>query len=209
MWGFPHDSRVILVMYMNLSCIVKGGIGLIFGLLALLLPEVTLTTFVALFWVLIAAGIIIFLILATTSRSEESLFWFGLSAVLVIIGALSFFSQGIVTIVFMLIIAGVAFYSGFSDINYALEFPKTKYYLIAGMFLASALLFGVLYRYFPTAFSTVTHTILSVLGIFALIFGLFSIAIGLHNPPVPAVPAPVADPPHTDHVCACETPKEK
>ena len=199
-------------MYTNLSCIVKGVIGVLFGLLAIVLPEITLTTFDALFWVFIAAGIALFLLLAITSRSDESLFWFGLSAVLVIIGALSFFSQGIVTLVFLLIVAGVAFYSGFSDINYALEFPKTKYYIIVGMFLISVLLLGVMFKYFPI--TDLEKIVLRILGTFALIFGIFSVTIGFHEPSVPAeipvVKGVSADPPmYKSSDPSCELPKEK
>jgi len=115
------------MMYTNLSCIVKGLIAILFGFLAIFLPGPLQTTFIGLFWVFIVIGIAIFRLLATTSRSDESLFWFGLAAVLVITCALSLFAQLVITLVFMLIIAGIAFYSGFSDINYALRFLKTKY----------------------------------------------------------------------------------
>jgi len=195
-------------MYTNLSCIVKGLIAIIFGFLAIFLPGPLQTTFIALFWVFIVIGIAIFLLLATTSRSDESLFWFGLAAALVIIGALSFFAQVVITLVFMLIIAGIVFYSGFTDINYALEFPKTKYYMIIGMFLISVLLLGVLFRYLPI--TELDKVVLRILGTFALIFGIFSIAIGLHEPAVPAEPAPAPEPAQKKFFAgSCELPKEK
>ncbi len=195
-------------MYTNLSCIVKGLIAIIFGVLAIFLPGPLQTTFIALFWVFIAVGIAIFLLLATTSRSDESLFWFGLAAVLVIIGALSFFAQVVIILVFMLIIAGIAFYSGFTDISYALEFPKTKYYMIIGMFLISVLLLGVLFHYLQI--TELYKIILRILGTFALIFGIFSIAIGLHEPSAPVAPAPAPEPSQVKFVAGtCETPKEK
>ena len=114
----------------------------------------TLVTFKALFWAFIIAGIVIFMFLATTSRSEESTFWFGLSLGLVLIGVISLLNQDIVALVFLFIIAGVAFYSGFTDITYALRHPKTKYILISGMFLIGILLLGVLIRYFPVTIAS-------------------------------------------------------
>jgi uncharacterized membrane protein HdeD (DUF308 family) len=127
------------------------------------------------FWILTGLGIAGFLLLAITSKSDESMFWFGLSAGLLIIGVLSFLVQSIVAIIFLLIIAGLAFYNGFSDITLALNHPQTKYFLIPGMFIAgAALLYGILY-YFP---SFMENLVIVILGSFALVFGLFSILMG-------------------------------
>ncbi len=161
----------------KISCLIQGVVGIAFGLLALLAPDITLATFYALFWVLLAVGIIGFLLLAITARSGDSLFWFILSAVLLVIGAVSFFAPFVVALIFLLLIAGVAIYSGFSDITLALTHPKTKYILIPGMFIIGGALLGVLIWYFPIVSK---NLFLTVLGSFALVFGLFSIILGLH-----------------------------
>ena len=157
------------------SCLIQGVIGMVFGLLALLVPDITLTTFYALFWVLLAVGIAGFLLIAITSKSDDSMFWFTLSAVLLVIGAFSFFAPAIVAIIFLLLIGGVAVYSGFFDITLALTHPKTKYILVPGMFIAGGLLVGGLIWYFPIVLKNI---FLSVLGSFALVFGIFSILLG-------------------------------
>jgi uncharacterized membrane protein HdeD (DUF308 family) len=183
-------------MDMNLSCIFKGTIAIIFGLLALVLPEQTLGTFGYLFGAFIIAGIVIFMFLATTSRNDESTFWFGLTLGLVLIGVVSIFLPGIASLVFLFIVAGVAFYSGFSDITYALEHPKTKYVLISGMFLIGILLLGMLIRFFPVTVATTSNMdsivrfIFTALGSFALVFGICSILIGVYptSEPVPVNP---------------------
>jgi uncharacterized membrane protein HdeD (DUF308 family) len=161
----------------KISCLILGVIGIAFGLLAILAPDITLATFYALFWVLLAVGIIGFLLLAITARSGDSLFWFILSAVLLVIGAVSFFAPFVVAIIFLLLIAGVAVYSGFSVITLALTHTKTKYILIPGMFITGGVLLGVLIWYFPIVSK---NLILTVLGSFALVFGLFSIILGLY-----------------------------
>jgi hypothetical protein len=187
-------------MEMNLSCIVKGTIAIIFGLLAIVLPEQTLGTFKGLFWVFIIAGILIFMFLATTSGSDESTFWFGLTLGLVLIGVISILNPDIVALVFLFIVAGVAFYSGFSDITYALEHPKTKYVLISGMFLIGILLLGVLIRFFPitvedtSSMASVVRLIFTSLGSFALVFGICSILIGIYPTPEPVPVKPVEEP---------------
>ncbi|MDO9323352.1 MAG: hypothetical protein Q7T80_00160 [Methanoregula sp.] len=158
-----------------MSCLIQGVIGIAFGLLALLVPDITLATFYALFWVLLAVGIAGFLLLAITSKSDDSMFWFTLSAVLLVVGAFSFFAPAIVAIIFLLLIAGVAVYSGFFDITLALTHPKTKYILIPGMFILGGLMLGGLIWYFPIVLK---NLFLTILGTFALVFGLFSIILG-------------------------------
>jgi uncharacterized membrane protein HdeD (DUF308 family) len=159
----------------KLSCYVLGIVGIIFGILALLFPEQLQSTFFGLFLILIGVVIVVFLFLAMTSSKEETLFWFGLSAGLLVLAIISLFAQVIVEIIFLLLIAGIAFYSGFNDIVLSLKQPRTKYILIPGMFLSGVALLAVLLRYFP---QMLQHLVIITLGSFALVFGLFSIIIG-------------------------------
>jgi hypothetical protein len=159
------------------SCFIWGIIGVIFGLFALLFPDpaILLATFYGLFLVLIVLGIALSLLLAITSRSDESLLWFGLSAGLLTIGVLSFLVQTITGIIFMLIIAGIAFYIGFTDIALALTNPVTRYFLIPGMFITGVTLLAGLLWYFPVLSE---NLVIVILGTFAFVFGLFSILMG-------------------------------
>jgi len=177
-------------MDMKLSCLIKGSVAIIFGLLALFLPDQVVGTFTLLFWAFVIVGIVIFLFLATTSRADESMFWFGLSAAFVLMGVIFFIVREYVSIIFLILVAGIAFYSGFSDVIYALEHPKTKYVLISGIFLIGALLLAVLIRFYPASIEK--NLVLTVLGTFALIFGMFSVLIGVY-PVAETVEAVVAD----------------
>ena len=162
----------------KLSCYVWGIVGVIFGVLALMFPEQLQLTFYGLFLILIGLAILVFLFLAITSKSDESLFWFGLSAGLLLLAVLSFLAQVIVEIVFLLVIVVIALYNGFTDIVLALRHPRTKYFLIPGMFLIGAALLAVLLRYFPEMSQ---HLIIVTLGSFAFVFGLFSIIMGYYQ----------------------------
>ncbi|MDD1696872.1 MAG: hypothetical protein LUQ36_00760 [Methanoregula sp.] len=164
-------------MNTSLSCIVWGIIGVIFGLLALLFPdpELMLATFYVIFLILTGLVIAVFLFLAITSNSDESLFWFGISAVLLILAVLSFLAQQLFAIIFLLIIAGIACYNGFTDITLALTHPRTKYILIPGMFISAVTLLAAFLWYFPDHSK---NLIIIIIGIFALVFGLFSILMG-------------------------------
>jgi uncharacterized membrane protein HdeD (DUF308 family) len=165
------------------SCLIRGIIGVLFGVLALVMPQVTLSTFYGFFWVLVILGIVLFLFLAITGRSEESILWFGLSAGLLVIGLLSILVQELVEYLFILFMAAVAIYNGFSDITLALDHPRTKYILIPVMIITALLLLAGLFYFYP---GVVNYLFLTVVGTFALVFGLFSIILGFYNKDVPA-----------------------
>ena len=165
------------------SCLIRGIIGVVFGFLALMLPDITLGTFYGLFWVLVILGIALFIFLAVTAKGDESMLWFGLAAALLVIGVISIIFPGFVAILFILIIAGIAIYNGFTDITLALEHPKTKYILIPSMILAGVILLVALLYYFP---GFTKNLFLSVVGTFALVFGLFSIMLGFYQSDAPS-----------------------
>jgi uncharacterized membrane protein HdeD (DUF308 family) len=172
----------------KLSCYVWGIIGVIFGILALLFPEQLQSTFYGLFLILIGAVIVVLLFLAITSSKEETLFWFGLSAGLLVLAIISLFAQVLVEIIFLLLIAALVFYNGFTDIVLALKNPRTKYILIPGMFLSGVALLALLLRYIPQMSQ---HLVIVTLGSFALVFGLFSIIIGYYQKEEPEADLPV------------------
>jgi len=169
----------------KLSCLIKGLIGVIFGSLALVVPDLILATFLAIFWVLVGAGLVICIFLAITSQKDESLFWFIFGAGFLVIGIGSLIFASLAAILFLVAVAALAFYSGFEGISIALSHPKTKYLLIGGAFAISVVLIAVLVFYIPAMSG---HLFLTVLGVFALVFGLFSIFMGWHIREGPAAP---------------------
>ncbi|MCX6683562.1 MAG: hypothetical protein NTZ37_02370 [Methanoregula sp.] len=162
----------------RLSCFIWGIVGVVFGLLALLFPEQMLATFYGIFLILIGLVIVVFLFLAITSKSDESLFWFGLSAGLLVLAVISYLAQLIVEIIFLLLIAMIVFYNGFTDIALALRHPRTKYFLIPGMFITGIALLAALLKYIPDLSK---HLVIITLGCFAFVFGLFSIVMGCYH----------------------------
>jgi uncharacterized membrane protein HdeD (DUF308 family) len=160
------------------SCLLRGIIGIIFGFLALVLPKEVTLGFYGLFWILIGLAMALFLFLAITARGDESMLWFGLSAGLLVIGVISFMVAQFVAVILILTIAAIAIYNGFTDITLALEHPRTKYILIPGMLITGFVLLGGLIYYFP---GFVDNLFLSVVGTFALAFGLFSIVLGFYR----------------------------
>jgi uncharacterized membrane protein HdeD (DUF308 family) len=161
------------------SCLLRGIVGVIFGFLALIIPEPVIMTFSGLFLILIGLGIALFLFLAITSRSDESMLWFGLSAVLLVIAIISTFLFDIAGILLIVIIAAVAAYNGFFDITLAMSHPKTKYILIPGIIITGVALLCIFYLYFP---NFQNHLYISIVGTLAFTFGLFSIGMGYYKP---------------------------
>jgi len=162
------------------SCLLRGFAGVIFGAFALTIPDQVTLGFYALFWVLIGLAMALFLILAITARGDESMLWFGLSAALLVTGVISFLVAGFVAIIFILTVAAIAIYNGFHDILLALERPRTKYLLIPGMIISGIVVLGGLFYFFPGLFQQ-ARVFLSVVGTFALVFGLFSIILGFNR----------------------------
>jgi uncharacterized membrane protein HdeD (DUF308 family) len=176
------------IMDTKLSCLVKGLIGVIFGSLALIVPELTLNTFITLFLVLVGLALIICIFLAITSHSEGSFFWFLAGTVLVIVGICSLIFKDLVAILFLVAIAALAFYSGLEGILLALTRPRSKYYLIGGTVVIAIILLILIIIYVP---SLVYDPILLVLGVFSLVFGMFSILMGIYFKEEPVGPAAI------------------
>jgi hypothetical protein len=163
------------------SCLLRGITGVIFGFLALMIPEPVIFTFSGLFLVLIGLCIALFLFLAITSRGDESMLWFGFSAVLLVIAILSGIFAWFVGMLFIIIIAAIAAYNGFYDLTYAMTHPKTKYIVIPAMVLTAVALLCFFYLYFPNFGK---HLDLSIVGTLAFTFGLFSIGMGYYQPEI-------------------------
>ena len=165
-------------MEIRLSSLILGIVGIVFGLLALILPELTLATFSALFLLIMAAGIVLFLFLAITSRSDESMFWFAISAALLILGAFSFFIENLAALLLIIFIAGIAAYSGYANVIITLAQEKSQILVVIGMFGSGIILLAGLLWYFPNLKG---NLILTVVGNFSLVFGIFSLLIGWYT----------------------------
>jgi hypothetical protein len=106
-----------------------------------------------------------------------------MAAVLLVVGLLSLMVKELIEYLFILLIAAIAIYNGFTDITLALEHPRTKYILIPAMIITAILILAALFLYFP---GFVNYLFLSVVATFALVFGIFSIVLGFYNTDVPA-----------------------
>jgi len=159
------------------SCLLKGLIGVIFGGLCLVVPGPVLSVFLAIFWILLILGIVVCIFIAISSPPEEAFFWFLVSAAFVVIGVLSMIFTTIMSLVFALAVAVLAFYAGYSGVSLALTRPKSKYLLVGGVIISTIVLLGIFTYYVPAMSAS---PIMTIVGTFSFVFGLFAIAMAFH-----------------------------
>jgi uncharacterized membrane protein HdeD (DUF308 family) len=183
----------------KLSCLLKGLIGVIFGGLALVVPESVLVVFKGIFWVLLVTGIVFCVLIAITSVTEESFFWFLCSAGLIVVGIIEMLFPNFISLIFILAVAVLAFYAGYSGISFALIRPRSKYYLVTGVIVSSIILLYIFIGFVPAMSN---HIIMTVVGTFSFVLGLFAIAMGLIVKEGEAAPVP----PHVLFLKTCGLP---
>jgi hypothetical protein len=183
----------------KLSCLLKGLAGVIFGGLALVAPERVLFFFTGIFWVLLIAGIIICALIAITSLTEESLFWFLCSAALLVIGIIEMLFPSSLSFVFVLAIAVLAFYAGYTGISCALTRKETKHYLVGAVIASSVILLYIFLTFVPAMRA---FFVMTVVGTISFVLGLFAIFIGITLKEGDEMPVP----PHTFIINSCRLP---
>jgi len=181
----------------KMACQLKGLAGVIFGGLALVLPGPVLAFFTGIFWILLVIGMILCILVAITAHSEESLFWFLCAAGLLVIGIGEMIFPYTLSFIFVLAVAVLAFYAGYTGISCALTRNKTKYYLVGAVIASSIILLFVFLAFVPPMRSFIVMT---VVGTISLVLGLFAIFIGLTLKEDDAVPVS----PHTFIINSCK-----
>ena len=183
----------------KLSCLLKGLIGVIFGGLALVVPGPVLAFVTGIFWVLLVTGIVLCVLIAITSHMEESFFWFLCSAGLLVIGIIEALFPNSLSLIFVLAVAVLAFYAGYSGMSSAPTRPRSKYFLVVGVIVTSVVLL-CLFIYYVPAMSTII--LMTVVGTFSLVLGLFAIFVGLAMKEGAEAPVP----PHVFILSTCGIP---
>ncbi|MGA2104685.1 hypothetical protein [Methanoregula sp.] len=160
----------------KLSHLLKGLTGVIFGGLALVVPAQVLAFFTGVFWILLIGAFILCIIIAITAHADESIFWFLCSAALLVIGIVEMLFPETVSLIFVLVVALLALYAGYTGIMYALTRPHSKYLMVIAAIASSVVLFLVFITYVPAMRS---FFIMTVVGTISLVLGLFAILMGL------------------------------
>lgn len=156
---------------------LRGTLAILFGLVALFWPGITLTALVLLFAAFLVVGGFLLAIAALKDRLDDTNAWLMLveGAIGIIVGILAFIWPGITFILFLYLIAAWAIITGIFEIIAAFQLRRAIenewLLIIAGI---ASFLFGVLLAIWPLAGAV---AIAWIIGIYALVFGVLLLAL--------------------------------
>lgn len=163
-------------MYSEDMFIIKGILGILFGIMIVIVPGLILDTFYTLFALfIITAGIIAFSF-AVTSQPKDTSVWFWLSLCILAVGILSLVIPRFIAFTFALIITGWAFVTGILDLERFITGTRYYYLLFLAILGTGILLLVAVYYLVP---ASRVHYLETTFGVFAFAFGIFSVALGI------------------------------
>lgn len=158
--------------------VARGVFAVIFGVLALLVPGLTLATLVILFGAYVLVDGAIGVYSAISQRADHDRWWIGLieGAIGIIAGVLTFVWPGITALVLLYLIAFWSLFTGFMEIGAAIQLRKeiSQEWLL-GLSGVISVLFGVLLIVAPGSGAL---AVVWLIGIYAIVFGVTLIALG-------------------------------
>jgi uncharacterized membrane protein HdeD (DUF308 family) len=170
--------------------ILRGVVAIIFGILTLLFPGITLQTLVLFFGAYVLIDGVMDIIHAIQGRNTNQRWWVLLFEGLVGIaaGIMTFVYPGITELVLLYIIAGWSVLTGIMEVVAAIELRKqidNEFWL--GLSGVLSILFGIALVIFPLGGLL---TITWLIAAYAVAFGVFLIMLGLRlgNLPTSSLP---------------------
>ena len=157
---------------------LRGGVAIIFGLLAFVWPGLTIEVLVLLFGVYALMDGIGSMITGLTHRQGSDRWWLLLEGVAsVLFGVLIFLWPGITTVVLLIFIAGWAIITGIIEILVAVRLRQE----IAGEWILAAagvlsILFGTLMLFQPGAGAL---ALIWMIGAYSILFGALLVYLGV------------------------------
>ena len=168
----------LIVLTRNWGAIALRGVAaIVFGILALVLPRVTLTALVFLFGVYAIVDGILNVVAAVRGRGTERLWWALLLEGIVSIaaGVIAFAMPGLTALAFVYVIAAWALITGAFEIVAAIRLRKQmigEWWLVLSGVLS--LVFGVLLMLAPGAGAL---ALVLWIGAYAIVFGALLLAL--------------------------------
>jgi uncharacterized membrane protein HdeD (DUF308 family) len=156
---------------------LRGLAAVIFGVLAIVWPQITITVLVLLFGAFVFVDGLFAIIAAFTQRGGHDQWWLllleGLAGIG--IGILTFFFPNATALVLVLFIAAWAIFTGILEIIAAIRLRKEiEGELFLGLAGVLSLIFGVLAFFFPESGAT---AIVWLIGAYAILFGIVMIIL--------------------------------
>lgn len=159
---------------------VRGVAAVLFGLMAIIWPAITVTVLVLLFgaYALVDGVLALFTALFGGDSSEGRRPWLALEGVAgVLTGVLTFLWPGITTLVLLWLIAAWVLVTGVLEIVAAARLRREiEGEWLLGLSGVLSVVFGILLVIWPTAGAV---TVVWLIGIYAVVFGVALIALSL------------------------------
>jgi uncharacterized membrane protein HdeD (DUF308 family) len=154
---------------------LRGILAILFGVIALVYPGITLLSLVLVFGAYALVDGVFAIVSAIGHRGREAA-WYVLEGILgIAVGIATFFYPGITGQALVYLIGLWAILTGIFEVVAGFELPISRDWLLA---LAGALsiIFGVLVFFHPGSGAL---AIVSLIGVFALVFGVTMLALGI------------------------------
>lgn len=163
---------------MSMSLLIRGVLALIIGILALAFPVGMIEFIVYLVGILILVLSICGGGICLSSSAPPAHRWglLALSVIGVIIAILTFISPVVMVLAITFLIALWAFVTGIGDLGLAFSGVQKEHRLLFGLTGIIAIIFGLMVVAMPLEGAL---AIITVLGIFGVIFGVASIIAGI------------------------------
>jgi uncharacterized membrane protein HdeD (DUF308 family) len=177
--------------------VLRGAVAVVFGLLALIWPDVTLLALIVLFGAYALVDGVFALVAAFGPNAEGRRFWLALQGIAgIAIGVITFVWPDVTTLVLLALIAAWAIVTGVLQIVAAVRLRREmrgEWLLVLGGVLSVA--FGIALVVWPASGAV---ALVLLIGAYAVVFGAVLIALGLRlrrlagTGRVPAGEAPAA-----------------
>lgn len=161
------------------ALLIRGIASVIFGVIAIVLPGITLLTFATIFAVYALIDGFAMISGALANRTMRNWLWYLLGGIVSLLaGVFTLLNPGVTIFVFITILAVWAIAGGVAEIAFALisreeTFAEDLVLILGGVLLV---LFGLLLLLRPFA---AVDALLTVVGFFAVFFGVMQIVLAL------------------------------
>ena len=167
--------------------VLRGVLAILFGIVAWVWPGLTVSALVILFGAYAFVNGIFAVFAGIASFGENRRWWAELLVGIagIILGILTFFWPGVTALALLYLIAAWAIVSGVFEIGAAIELRKAiDNEWLLGIGGVVSVIFGLILIFFPGSGAI---SLVWVIGIYAIIFGVLLIALGfrLRNVPAP------------------------
>jgi uncharacterized membrane protein HdeD (DUF308 family) len=150
---------------------IQGLVMIIFGIAAVVNPEITLKTITRFFGILLVISGLFLLVLTKSEKNDLSEFWFYEGVANIVVGLLFILIPKLIANIFVILVGLIALIIGVRNL-WLLVKNKPEFFLLGLIRNAILVTFGLLFLFVPFQGAMV---IVNIIGFVSLIYGLVTI----------------------------------